>query len=104
KRTEAMIKHGLVDEIRSVLAKGYHPGLQSLQTVGYREGIAYLNGNLDKNQMTEDIKTHTRQYARRQITWFRRWSGAQTIQVDTHIEKKVINQIDILSEQLAAKS
>ena len=75
-RVDTMLEQGLVDEVRSILDMGYTPGLQSLQTVGYREVIEYLKDNTTEAQMTEAIKTNTRRYARRQITWFRRWKDS----------------------------
>lgn len=70
-RVDTMIEVGLVGEVESLL-KRYDAGLQSLQTVGYREVIRYLNGEIAYAQMIEDIKTNTRRYAKRQLTWFRR--------------------------------
>ncbi len=73
KRVDYMISEGLVEETKSILHDGYAPGLQSLQTVGYRDVIRYLDGEISHEQMIADIKTQTRRYAKRQITWFRRW-------------------------------
>lgn len=70
-RVDVMIEQGLVKEVES-LVKCYDASLQSLQTVGYREVIRYLNGEIEYAQMIEDIKTNTRRYAKRQLTWFRR--------------------------------
>lgn len=72
-RVDRMIRAGLVEETRKILNDGYSPDIQSLQTVGYRDVIHYLEGNLSREQMIADIKTQTRRYAKRQITWFRRW-------------------------------
>jgi tRNA dimethylallyltransferase len=72
-RVDLMISEGLVDETKSILHDGYSPELQSLQTVGYRDVIRYLDGEISYEQMIADIKTQTRRYAKRQITWFRRW-------------------------------
>ncbi|MCH8567260.1 MAG: tRNA (adenosine(37)-N6)-dimethylallyltransferase MiaA [Balneolales bacterium] len=72
RRVDQMLVAGLVDEVRDLL-KIYSPDLQSLQTVGYREVIDYLKGNCSYDYMTEKIKTNTRRYAKRQLTWFRRW-------------------------------
>ena len=68
-RVDAMMQAGLLDEVRSL-----HPcrHLNALQTVGYKELLDYLEGNLTLREAVEQIKTHTRQYAKRQMTWFRR--------------------------------
>jgi tRNA dimethylallyltransferase len=72
-RVEEMIEKGLVDETRQILEDGNSPDLQSLQTVGYRDVIRFLNDEVSFEQMIADIKTQSRRYAKRQITWFRRW-------------------------------
>jgi len=72
-RTDRMFETGFLEEVKKILEMGYHPGLQSLKTVGYRQAIQFLNGEISEDQMVKDIKTATRRYAKRQITWLRRW-------------------------------
>ncbi len=72
-RTLQMLEEGLVAETESILSDGYPPDLQALNTVGYREVIRHLKGEIPYRQMVHDIQTATRRYARRQLTWFRRW-------------------------------
>jgi tRNA dimethylallyltransferase len=64
-----MIAAGLVDEVKSLL---HYRDLNALQTVGYREVFEYLDGNATLEQAIENIKTNTRRYAKRQLTWFRK--------------------------------
>ena len=71
-RVDKMISSGLVDETRSILAKGYSPDLNSLNTVGYKEIISYLNEEIDLERAVELIKRNTRRYAKRQMTWFKK--------------------------------
>jgi tRNA dimethylallyltransferase len=67
KRVLQMLQEGLVDEVKTLLPyKNYTP----LQTIGYKEGFEYLEGKLDYNTLTSLIQQHTRNYAKRQITWF----------------------------------
>jgi len=73
RRVDKMLESGLVEETKTILELGYSKHLQALQTVGYRQVIEYLDGNLSREQMVRDIKTKTRRYAKRQLTWFRRW-------------------------------
>ena len=73
RRVDKMIDSGLVEETKNILEMGYSKDLQSLQTVGYRQVIEYLEGGLTHEQMVSNIKTKTRRYAKRQLTWFRRW-------------------------------
>jgi tRNA dimethylallyltransferase len=68
-RTDLMINEGLIDEVKSLMP---HRGLNALNTVGYKEIFQYLDGNITLDQAIENIKTNTRRYAKRQLTWFRR--------------------------------
>jgi tRNA dimethylallyltransferase len=67
KRTNEMIAHGLVDEVRSLYP---YKNLNALQTVGYSEIFNYIDENITLENAVHKIKQHTRQYAKRQITWF----------------------------------
>lgn len=67
-RVDAMLKNGLPEEAKSLLPYRY---LNALQTVGYKELFPYLDGNGTLEEATSLIKKHTRQYAKRQLTWFR---------------------------------
>jgi len=71
-RVDKMIEAGLVDEVRN-LAQYRH--LNALQTVGYIEIIDFLEKKTTLQQAIEKIKMHTRQYAKRQMTWFKRDKG-----------------------------
>lgn len=78
-RVDAMIQQGLLDEVRSLYAQRHH---NALNTVGYKELFAYLEGALTLAQAIEKIKTNTRRYAKRQLTWFRRDGEYQYINAD----------------------
>lgn len=71
-RVYKMFADGLVEEVRKILEKGYDPKLNSLDTLGYKEVIQYLNGSLDEEAMIALIQKNTRNFAKRQLTWFRR--------------------------------
>ena len=70
-RVDKMIQLGLIEETKNILEMGYSPDLPSLQTLGYREIIKYLQGIYDLESAVEEIKKETRRYAKRQLTWFR---------------------------------
>ena len=72
RRVDRMIEEGLVEEVRTLLEKGYDEKLNSLDTLGYKEVIQYLNGSIDKETMVALIQKNTRNFAKRQLTWFRR--------------------------------
>ncbi|RPE05586.1 tRNA (adenosine(37)-N6)-dimethylallyltransferase MiaA [Chitinophaga lutea] len=74
RRVDGMMDAGLVEEVRSVEAFRHH---NALQTVGYAEIFDYFDGALSLPQAVEAIKTHTRQYAKRQLTWFRKDADIQ---------------------------
>jgi len=68
-RIDKMIDAGLVEEVKSLMK---YKHLNALQTVGYYEIIDFLENKLSLEQAIEEIKIHTRQYAKRQMTWFKR--------------------------------
>lgn len=72
KRVDKMIADGLVDEVKNLLKIGCHKGMTSMDGIGYKEIIDYLNGNCNLQEATEAIKQGSRRYAKRQLTWFRR--------------------------------
>jgi tRNA dimethylallyltransferase len=92
-RTEKMFENGLLEEVRSLLEKGYTPRLQAMKTVGYRQAVSHLNGEISYEQMVKDIKTATRRYAKRQITWFRRWPFLNWLDMNKLTEEDAVRKI-----------
>ncbi len=76
RRTEIMWESGLPQEAQHLLDMGYAPELNSLNTVGYKETFACLGGELSESEAIEEIKKNTRHYAKRQMTWIRRYTEA----------------------------
>jgi len=70
-RVGKMFEAGLIEEVKK-LAQKYSPDLPSMSGIGYQEIIPYLQGEITLEQAKELIKQHSRQYARRQMSWFRR--------------------------------
>ena len=70
-RIEAMFAAGFVDEVKSLLDKGYSPELPTLSAIGYRECIRVVNGQLSVEQAKVEIKRATRIFVRRQANWFK---------------------------------
>ena len=70
-RIDEMIDQGLVDEIRSLLDRGFRLDAPGLRTVGYAEGLALLRGEIDADEFRRRTVVATRRYAKRQRTWFR---------------------------------
>lgn len=82
-RVDNMVEMGLVEEAKSILEKGYSTNWQALNTVGYKEIFKYFDGEWSKEKAIEKIKTSTRRYAKRQITWFKRWEFIWWLEADS---------------------
>ena len=71
-RVDSMMRRGLLDEVKTIIDKGYSPGLPSLQGLGYKQLIMHLNGELSLDEAVKLIKRDTRRFAKRQVSWFKR--------------------------------
>lgn len=80
KRVDMMIHFGLIEEVDQ-LVKRFSSSCLAFNALGYKETISYLNGIMDKETMITTIKTKTRQFAKRQLTWFKRYQHAQWITI-----------------------
>ncbi len=74
-RVETMLQSGWLDEVKELLACGASPDWPGMQTLGYPEVISFLKDDINYNRMKELISARTRQYAKSQITWFRKEKG-----------------------------
>lgn len=72
KRVDGMLRQGLVAEVERLREMGCHRGMVSMQGLGYKEILAYLEGETSMEEAVETIKRDTRHFAKRQLTWFRR--------------------------------
>lgn len=84
-RVDEMVSAGLFEEAASVIN---YRNQAALQTVGYREVFDFMDGKITKEEAIEQIKIHTRQYAKRQMTWFKKdsefvWFNASTLSMET---------------------
>ncbi|PID58544.1 tRNA (adenosine(37)-N6)-dimethylallyltransferase MiaA [candidate division KSB3 bacterium] len=79
-RVELMAAGGLVDEVRSLYARGYDRKLRSMQSLGYKEIGNFLAGECDLPSALELMKRNTRRYAKRQLLWFRKYEHARWIE------------------------
>jgi tRNA dimethylallyltransferase len=70
-RTSAMLKAGIIDETKSLLQKFDPESHHAIDSIGYRQVADYLDGKISKSEMISEINLKTRQYAKRQIAWFR---------------------------------
>lgn len=93
KRVDLMINSGLIDEVK-VLLKRYNDFPTSMQGLGYKEVVQYLNNQITKDEMIDKIKQQSRRYAKRQLTWFRAYKHAIWIESDnTENANMIINSV-----------
>lgn len=92
KRVEQMIDNGLIDEVRGLIE---YKNTQPLNTVGYKEIFEHLNGSITQERAIELIKKNTRNYAKRQITWFKRVKNAKLIKFST-----ITSMIDVIKSEV----
>ena len=71
-RVDIMLRQGLVEEIRQLLASGIPEKATSMQAIGYKAFVAALNGRCSIEEAAEEVRKASRHYAKRQLTWFRR--------------------------------
>ena len=86
-RVDEMIANGLVDEIKKLLSDGYNFNMQSMQAIGYKEFSSYFDGVMTIVEVASIIKQNSRNYAKRQITWFKRYKFADFLSPEECILK-----------------
>ncbi|PTQ55710.1 MAG: tRNA dimethylallyltransferase [Candidatus Carbobacillus altaicus] len=97
-RVEAMMRMGLLDEVRSLLQEGVPPQAQSMQALGYKELVPVVRGERGLEEAVQLIKKRTRHYAKRQFTWFRSLSDVKWYEMD---ETKTDRTLQKISEDVA---
>lgn len=91
RRVEIMLENGLVEEVKSLKARGLTLAHQSMRAIGYKEVLQFLDGEFDENRMVELIKQHSRNYAKRQLTFLRGMSDVHF--VDTEDKQRAFEEI-----------
>lgn len=94
KRVDIMMENGLVEEVKNLLNMGYDKNLISMQGIGYKEIVKYLEGEYTLEEAIEIIKKDSRRYAKRQITWFKRYKDSKWFDLGKY------NNIEILKEDI----
>ena len=92
KRVDQMIEDGLLEEVKGLLP---FKNNNALQTVGYRELFDYLDGKLSLEQAIIDVKTNTRRYAKRQLTWFKKDTEIKWFQSSLHNLSPIANLVQV---------
>ena len=101
KRIDIMMKDGLVEEVKSLISQGYGRDLVSMQGLGYKEIVAYLEGKITLEEAVYILKRDTRHFAKRQITWFKRETDVTWL--DKDIYKTSEEQMAFCMEELKRK-
>ncbi|SHI38466.1 tRNA (adenosine(37)-N6)-dimethylallyltransferase MiaA [Propionispora hippei] len=83
-RVDQMMAAGLEKEVAELLCSGVSPDCQSMKGIGYKEMVAYLQGRMDLPSTVNQIKQATRNFAKRQLTWYRRMPYIQWFSVDEY--------------------
>ncbi len=91
-RVDRMMEIGLLEEVAQLRRLGYDRNLTSMQAIGYKELLAYLDGEVSLEQAVTDIKMATRRFVKRQLSWFRRDPRVRWLQLD---EKGAVRPEDI---------
>ena len=89
-RVEAMFEAGLVEEVRTLALRGVPRTATSMQGIGYHELFPYLDGEAELSVCKEQVKTDTRHFAKRQLTWFRRERDARWFMREDYASEEAI--------------
>jgi tRNA dimethylallyltransferase len=92
-RVDSMIESGLIDEVQYLLSLGFDLKFNSMNTVGYKEIINYLDGQTSLERAIELIKQNSRHYSKRQFTWFNKIDGVIDITNDSERLKNEFNRL-----------
>jgi tRNA dimethylallyltransferase len=101
RRVDAMISAGMEEEVRHLLADGLNSDDTAMQGIGYKELSAWMRGEIGREEAIELWKRRTRNYAKRQETWFRREKDVHWIDVSDQTSDSVLAQAAALVESAA---
>ncbi|HBI94311.1 MAG TPA: tRNA (adenosine(37)-N6)-dimethylallyltransferase MiaA [Terrisporobacter glycolicus] len=105
KRVDIMMESGLIEEVKKLLSMGYDKNLISMQGIGYKEIIKYLEGEYTLDEAVEIIKRDSRRYAKRQITWFKRYKDSEWFDLEKYdnmelLKEDIMNFIENISKNV----
>ena len=93
KRVDIMYEKGLLDECIKLRNLGYTSSMQSMQGIGYKEVLQYLEGDITLEESIDMVKQGSRNYAKRQLTWFRKDPRAIFLNKDEMSDNDILNKI-----------
>ena len=91
-RAERMVARGLLEETEGLLKTGYREDLKPMRSLGYKEMVGFINGACSMEETVELIKKNTRNYAKRQVTWFNREPGFIRVPVEDEEAPEMIKE------------
>ena len=102
-RVDTMMKNNLIDEVIKLKEMGYNADMQSMKGIGYKEMLYYLNGEISLSEAVEMIKQGSRNYAKRQLTWFRKdprvnWVNKDDFNSEDEIVEYIIGQLNSIKQ------
>lgn len=92
-RIDLMMEQGLLAEVQGLLEKGYTPDLVSMQGIGYKEFLPYYKGECTLEEAVTQLKTNTRRFAKRQLTWFRRQIDGLWVEMDKKTAEEALSEV-----------
>lgn len=92
RRVDIMINSGLIDEVKGLLEMGYNKNLVSMQGIGYKEIVMYLEGEMSLDDSISLIKQKSRNYAKRQLTWFKRDERIKWMNLDDYSDLEQLSK------------
>ena len=92
-RVDQMLADGLLDEVKKLKALGYTKDMVSMQGLGYKELLAYLDGETDYEEAVRILKRDTRHFAKRQLTWFKRERQTDWLSLDQKTEEEALEEL-----------
>lgn len=104
RRVDIMIEKGLIDEVKKLKSMGYTADMQSMKGIGYKEILYYLDGNISLDEAIYLIKKGSRNYAKRQLTWFRKdkrvtWIDKDKFNSEDEIVQNIIENLKLLKRK-----
>lgn len=82
RRVDIMLEAGLEQEVRQLLERGVSPECQSMQSIGYRQMVWYINGSMSYAEAVDKLKQATRNFAKRQITWYKKMTYINWLELE----------------------
>lgn len=101
RRVDLMLEAGLEQEVHRLLEQGVSPECQSMQSIGYRQMVWYLNGSMSYEDAVDKLKQATRNFAKRQVTWYKKMPYINWLELES--EPDYTDVVERICEKLVQK-